>query len=428
MDSDYSQFPGLFQELNDLIARNAPNITKMFAEKPATKAISTQLDGKIYGLPKYQRYWPLTVTRQFVNKQWLDKLNLKVPTNWDELYNVLVAFKTKDPNGNGKADEIPMDWAPGMGFFHGLSLLGSQGITQTFGANGGWYVDNGKVANFFVDTRYREVVRFLNKCFAAGLINPEVFTQDYTKFQAVTRNPDAPVVGFTWGWDLTDRFGPQWAPQYITTAPLKPTASYAGKVTWDYSYDGLNFGANMMEMSSRANDKDVLMRFMDQFYDPVVGIQVLFGSIGPNIKDNGDGTYAVLPPQDAKMDPGTWKWTSTFADAGPMYISDTLKLTLGADMQALQRQDEVVDPYLRAIDPKKDVWPGVFLKFNADDNNTMARLQADLDNLTTSKFANWVANGGIEAEWDPYVRDADRAGLQQALQIRQKYYSDYMKM
>ena len=31
-----------------------------------------------------------------------------MPTTTDEFYQVLKAFKEQDPNGNGKADEIPM--------------------------------------------------------------------------------------------------------------------------------------------------------------------------------------------------------------------------------------------------------------------------------------------------------------------------------
>lgn len=30
-----------------------------------------------------------------INKTWLDKLGLQVPTTWDELENVLKAFKTR---------------------------------------------------------------------------------------------------------------------------------------------------------------------------------------------------------------------------------------------------------------------------------------------------------------------------------------------
>ena len=43
----------------------------------------------------------------WVRQDWLDKLGLKAPQNVDELYTVLKAFRDRDPNGNGKKDEIP---------------------------------------------------------------------------------------------------------------------------------------------------------------------------------------------------------------------------------------------------------------------------------------------------------------------------------
>ena len=43
------------------------------------------------------------------NGTWLDKLNVKeLPKTTDELYDLLTRFKNEDPNGNGKADEIPL--------------------------------------------------------------------------------------------------------------------------------------------------------------------------------------------------------------------------------------------------------------------------------------------------------------------------------
>lgn len=43
-----------------------------------------------------------------INKTWLDKLGLEVPTDFESLVEVLRAFRDQDPNGNGQADEIPM--------------------------------------------------------------------------------------------------------------------------------------------------------------------------------------------------------------------------------------------------------------------------------------------------------------------------------
>lgn len=191
-DADFAQFTGLFQDLTELISTGGTNIQQMFTEKPETKLIATQLDGKIYGLPKYQRFWPDTVSRQYINKQWLDNLGLKEPTNWDELYNVLLAFKEKDANGDGDVnDEIPMDFAPvgttGFGYFQPQILLGSLGITLTDSSGQGYFTEGGQIKNYFVDDRYKQFVEFMNKCWQAGLINPEAFTQDYSKFQSVAR-------------------------------------------------------------------------------------------------------------------------------------------------------------------------------------------------------------------------------------------------
>ena len=46
--------------------------------------------------------------QMWINTEWLDKLQLQKPTNNEELLKVLRAFKTQDPNGNGKNDEIPL--------------------------------------------------------------------------------------------------------------------------------------------------------------------------------------------------------------------------------------------------------------------------------------------------------------------------------
>ena len=295
-DADFAQFSGLFQDMTELLPK-APNVQAMFDEKPETKIIATQPDGKIYGLPKYQRFWPASATRQYINQKWLDNLGLKMPTTWDELYDVLVAFKEKDANGNGDPnDEIPMDWPGGIGgYFNPAMLLGSEGITLTDGNGQGFFVEDGKVKNSLVDERYKNLVVFLNKLYKAGLINPEVFTHDYTKYQSVARGTgDTAKVGFTWGWVASDRFGEQLAPQYTSMSPL--TVDSWTKASWSYDYNSLNYGSNMVVMSAKTKNKEAAMRFINELYNPKVSMQVLFGSIGPNIKDNGDGSYSVLPP------------------------------------------------------------------------------------------------------------------------------------
>lgn len=430
VSTDYSQFNGLFEDLSPLIDKDAPNIQKMFKEHPELKTMSASVDGKIFSTPKYQRFWPKTNTTMFINKKWLDKLGLKVPTTWDELYNCLVAFKTKDPNGNGKADEIPMDFQP-FGAYNPQLLLGSEGIQLTDTAGSGYFVEDGKVKDFLVDDRYKTLIKWLHKCYQAGLIKADTFTNDYSKFQSIARGSgDTAAVGFTFGWEASDRFGNQIKDQYIALNQLKVNSSSTADLRWSDDFYALNYGTDRIVMSANCKDKDAAMKFIDAFYDPEVSMQVLWG--GMNATDagtqkNSDGSYTVLAPKDKTKDAGSWKWENTFADFGPIYLNDSIKITLPADVQAADKEKSIYDPLISKVDPKKDLYPQVFMKYSSEDANTLAVNQANMDNITTPKWAQWISKGDIDNGWDAYVKSLEKAGLDKNLSIRQKAYDAYLQ-
>jgi multiple sugar transport system substrate-binding protein len=54
-------------------------------------------DGKTYGVP-----WSVQAMAMYYRADWLAKLKLKVPTTWDEMVKVAVAFTTQNPEGKGK--------------------------------------------------------------------------------------------------------------------------------------------------------------------------------------------------------------------------------------------------------------------------------------------------------------------------------------
>src|SRR5699024_8583715 len=207
-------------------------------------------------------------------------------------------------NGNGDAnDEIPMDWSPvgtgGFGYFQPMQLLASTGMVVSEGGNSGYFAEDGKVGNFFVDDRYKETVEFLNKCWEAGLINPKAFSQDYSAYQSTGRGEGEDAkVGFSWGWEASDRFGSKIADQYASIAPLKQKDGV--EPTWSYE-TSLNFGVNHIVMSSQTENKEAALKLINALYDPDISIQELFGTVGSEIEKDGD-TYKVLPPEDEEMD------------------------------------------------------------------------------------------------------------------------------
>lgn len=135
--------------------------------------------GKIYYVPTMETSLVDYIDYQmWINQTWLDKLGLPMPTDVDSLYETLKAFKTQDPNGNGKQDEVPL-------FGSEATTMGGDVINWIinmyvyFNDRSGrvFNVDaNGKVYAPFTTDEYREALKFLNKLYDEGLINSTIFS------------------------------------------------------------------------------------------------------------------------------------------------------------------------------------------------------------------------------------------------------------
>ena len=105
----------------------------------------------------------------FINQSWLDKLGLEMPTNIEELTHVLTEFVTKDPNGNGKADE--------MGMVGSVNI--ARGDIPSWLINNYIYLNDNYMANCTDDGQiylpydrdeYREGVKAVHEMYEKGLI------------------------------------------------------------------------------------------------------------------------------------------------------------------------------------------------------------------------------------------------------------------
>lgn len=430
-DADYVQFDGLFEDLTPLIEENGTNVKVMFEEHPELKALCTTLDGKIYGLPYYQR--ASSNTRPlFINQVWLDNLNLEMPTTWEELEDVLIAFKEQDANGNGDpSDEIPMDFQPIPTTRSPIYFLGSLGVKLSDDAGGGYFVDNGMVKCIYTDDRLKTLLEFLRELWAKELLNNELFTQDYSKFQSVARGEGTTAkVGVSWGWSRTDRFGTDIADQYVSVPPLKYSADQdESEITWMNSTNSLSTKGNCVVMSANCSNKEAAMRFIDVFYDKANGVQVKYGGtndIDKGTVDNGDGTYNVLPPADPSMDPDTWRWTHALVNGGPYYIPDEITVIASEAEREVSAERDVYQDAISRIQIS-DIYPQAFMKYSADDTNTMAMNQANIDNIASQQLTAWITGeGDIEGDWDGFVKSLENAGITENLEIRQDAYERYL--
>lgn len=194
-DADISAYPELFLPLNDYVEEQAPNVMRMFEEKPDTRMLAVFTDGNIYGLPSVKFHRPDSTSMMMINQDWLDALGLETPRTLEEFRDVLRAFRDGDPNGNGKADEIPFDFSNNRGLFTAMNLIGAYGkCAEDF--SGEWFgMAQGEILFLPVTEEYYQLTGYLHSLFEEGLINPEVFSQDYSQFQQKSKNPAAMTVG-----------------------------------------------------------------------------------------------------------------------------------------------------------------------------------------------------------------------------------------
>lgn len=120
--------------------------------------------GKVYGVPVNRGGGCVT----YIRKDWLDNLGLKVPTTWEELYNVAKAFTFQDPDGNGKNDTI--------GFT--LPGLNTSYYVQDFyqGADHDFIRRNGKWVDGFTQPDFKAALARLRQAYEDRVIDPEIFT------------------------------------------------------------------------------------------------------------------------------------------------------------------------------------------------------------------------------------------------------------
>ncbi len=433
-DADYTTYKGLFADLTPYIDSMA-NVSAMFAEEPDTLALAKTLEGQIYGLPKFQGKWPDSNTVMFVNKVWLDKVGKEVPTTLSELKDVLIAFRDNDCNGNGDpSDEVPMDFNGWFGGAYGLhNLIGSWGIQQTNWGYDSYFAEGGVVKAFAVDERYKEMMIYLADLYAEGLINENAITNDYSMFQSLSRG-DADgnaLVGVVMGWEETDKFGPTLHSQYVPCGPFQNDLDekYADVAPrWPYDYSGLNMSGNRVCMSAKCENPEAAMKFVDLFYGEAESVQSLFGGITDgNVAKVGDNHYEVLPPPaEANTDPGTWKWTSTFADNGPMYIRRATIVDMSIDMQYALAEREQYKEAIALVDFDNEYYPQMLMKYTAEDQNAMAVAQANVNNIINNYWGLWLTGeSDVEEDWEDYVEAAYAAGLTDILEIRQASYEAF---
>lgn len=159
---------GLIQNIAPYIEEFMPNLHALIESDPLVKKQLVSADGGIYFVPWITADPTLVYGEGFsIRQDWLEKYSLAVPTTPEELYTALKTFHDNDANGNGLNDEIITGYPSQI-----------NRSAYAFGTADDWhYLADGKTVAFGPTTdNYREWLRWMNRLYADGILDPDCFS------------------------------------------------------------------------------------------------------------------------------------------------------------------------------------------------------------------------------------------------------------
>lgn len=393
---------GAFVPLNEYFDDELKDFAAFLKENPDIEKEIKAYDGNIYYIP----FIPGGVLSSgwFVRQDWLDKVGMEAPTNAEEMYEVLTAFKTQDPNGNGKADEVP---------YWGTTTEQISPLFPLWNARHGFYLENGKVKFGQMEKEYPDAIRNIIKWYKEGLIDEEVLTRASSARDKMLQDN---IGGMTHDWfgstalfndTLKDKipgfkFIPMAAPNGIEICQ-RPVAAKQG---W-----GVSAGSEHLEES---------LRFINFFFTEEGNRLINYGVEGVHY-DMVDGKPAFKPELLAQPD-----FKKQLTDFG-------IQLDIGYKQDYEYEKQWLNEIALEGLDMyEKGNWlveplPGnLAIQLTPEETTEYNTLRNRVTTYSNEMFQKWILGAeDFDTTYDTFKKQIKKLGYDDLITLMQKAYDRY---
>lgn len=402
---------------------NAQNIAKAY-------------DGHNYYLPRYTITCHGSVDQKmWMNYKWLENLGLEAPTTIDEFYNVLKAFKEQDANGNGDPnDEIPLaygvdGWCNQCPDF----IMNAFVFYQGYQFPNRYVEDDGTVHVSMYEEGYREGLKFLNKLYAEGLMDPESFVMTDSQIMALASDENGNRIGcFTGGYAnaVVAASDPQ-VYDYQTIEPLEGPTGLKQVPSTTMSPDPRVFISADTEHPVEAfRWAESLMQDLPAMLDEgnYEWMDFFYGPEGEGWRKAEEGELGLAGTQASYAwlfnwgDPGNLHWWEEFPCFMPMTYKNYMAVSAaeGYDLEKV-----LYDETMKNYDAYRTYKILPALALSEDDAATLAEMDATLLPFTQEYLAKFVTGSldpNNDADWEAYVGELQNIGIEDYLKILQTGY------
>lgn len=424
---NYGVTQKIFIPLNALIEKYGTEFKKIdTTDVPGYLKMATAPDGNIYGMPSVGQCYHCQSGKSWINVAWLKKLGLEMPKTTEDLYNVLKAFKTKDPNGNGKADEIPMSGAINTWKAEPENWLMNAFI---YTDNANYFIVNGGKVSFAANQpEWREGLRYIKKLYSEGLIDPAAFTQNLDQLLQLGQNKDIAILGSFSAGHLGMSINLEDRPRSEQYDVLMPVKGPAGQQNAQFS-DMMNVSGANFVITNKCKDTEAAFKLGNFAFSEECYLRMAIGVEGSEWEMAKAGDMGLF---DTKA-----KWTSLLnrQERSTKTIDYAMQISLFEtfvirNSWTVKNQD-IYDPnsmnyelrLAQATMKYKPYWPKETLPpmfFSADTTSKIAQYQTSINDFIKQSTVRFITGElDVETGWDTYVKGIDNLGLADYLSIYQ---------
>ncbi len=432
-DSDLLRYAdyGAIIPLEKYIDTYMPNLSAVFEKYPEYRKMSTDVNGHIWALPWIEQLGSEKTAIQtvggmsFINKKWLDFLDLDIPETIDEFEQTLIAFRDNaeriQKEFGIEGSIIPMSCILNDGDQDPAILI--NGFGEGYGdADKGRHIavtDDGEVICSTTQQGFRDGIEWLHKLYDEGLIDREAFTQEWSTYVAKGKSGR---YGVCFSWDVAniDNLA-DWVPLPALTADTRNITPQNGSFTSGYD-------RGRCVVTAVAKEPALVCAWLDQMYAPLQSPQNNWGTYGEDdefdifemgTNDAGEPMLRHAPLGDASP----VEVREAECVGGPLAVLDEyygVYVTCPDDAQ--YRLDWIKDYYTPDMHTKY-VFPNAFM--SKEDTDRLAVLTTDIVQYINECKARWVMNGLTDNDWNDYLEKLDAYGLDEYLSIFQKYFDAF---
>lgn len=429
--SDIMQFAvkeGIFLPITEYVDKYGNNMKRIFDENPAYREGSTAPDGEIYGFARFSEcYHCSAYPKIYLRQDWMDKLNLEMPTNTEELREVLRAFVNEDPNGNGEKDEIGLIGATTWNTPVEFALMGMsfQTVKPDFWLSLG---ADGESVEFSPSTdAYREGLRYIKSLYDEGLIDPTSFTQK-EDIMAQTVRTEPHVVGMyvcdhaAMGYDNSD---PVEAENYQILIPVAGPDGFRRQ--GQNANEGTITGFEAV-ITDKCQYPEAAFRLIDEFfYNDDYNMMRFKGKEGlgweraaEGAKNvfGGEARYVVLSvPEEDKEENDKYGF-----GVGPQADVASFRLAMLPEVENVYLQENYEQRITLDTQKVEEFIPEKRLEYNPfiplEMTDEYAEIQTNLNSFVRKTIVQFITGErDIENGWEEYLSELDSYRVDRYVEI-----------